>query len=98
MVGGTEALDSILMRSLRGRIVAKGGAEGVQALGLIDRGIGIAIKVEDGGQRPLGPVCIGMLQRLDALPDRLPAELKEFRQSEIQNTRGEPVGFVSACV
>jgi L-asparaginase II len=100
MVGGAEARDSILMRSLPHRIVAKAGAEGVQALGLIGRGIGIAIKVEDGSQRPLWPVCFAILQRLDHLPDPLPTALMDFRQPEIRNTRNEPVGFVSAgrCV
>ena len=98
MVGGVGARDSVLMRAAGGRIVAKGGAEGVQALALIDRGIGIAIKVEDGSQRPLWPVCIALLQRLGALPDSLPADLEEFRQPEIRNTRDEPVGSVRACL
>ncbi len=40
-----------LMIAGRGRIVAKGGAEGAYLLGLPGRGAGIALKVADGGFR-----------------------------------------------
>lgn len=98
MVGGIDARDSILMRGLPGMVVAKGGAEGVQAMGIVPRGIGVAIKVEDGADRPLWPICVSILRRLGALPESLPAELLKARQAEIKNTRGDRVGFVRACI
>jgi L-asparaginase II len=98
MVGGIDARDSILMRALPGMVVAKAGAEGVQAMGLVRRGIGVAIKVEDGADRPLWPICVAILRRLDVLPEPLPAELLEAWQAELKNTRGDLVGFVRACI
>jgi L-asparaginase II len=98
MVGGTDARDSVLMRQLSGGVVAKGGAEGVQAMGIAGRGIGVAIKVEDGADRPLWPVCISILQRLGVLPESLPSDFPDAWQAEIKNTRGDRVGCVRACI
>lgn len=98
MVGGIGARDSILMRRLPGTVIAKGGAEGVQAMGIVGRGIGVAIKVEDGADRPLWPICLSILRRLGALPDSLPGDLLEASQAGINNTRGDCVGFVRACI
>src|SRR5699024_3544981 len=48
MVAGTKRFDTDLMKGYKGRIVAKGGAEGVHCFGDKEMGIGVAIKVEDG--------------------------------------------------
>ncbi len=55
MVAGQERFDTRLMEACSGRIVAKGGAEGYMALGILagaqgadSPGIGIAIKIADG--------------------------------------------------
>ena len=98
MVGGIDARDSVLMRDMPGVLIAKGGAEGVQGMGLIGRGIGVAIKIEDGADRPLWPICMSVLERLDILPEPVPAELRKAWQAEIKNTRGDMVGFVRACI
>jgi L-asparaginase II len=98
MVGGIDARDSVLMRQLSGRVIAKGGAEGVQAIGIVGRGVGVAIKVEDGADRPLWPVCISILQRLGVLPESLPSDFPKAWQAETKNTRGDRVGYVRACI
>ena len=46
------------MRAGRGDWVAKIGAEGVQAIGVRSRGLGIAIKVADGAKRGLHPATV----------------------------------------
>jgi L-asparaginase II len=98
MVGGIDARDSLLMRGLPGVLIAKGGAEGVQGMGIIGRGIGIVIKIEDGADRPLWPICMSVLKRLDVLPEPVPEDLREAWQAEIKNTRGDMVGFLRACI
>jgi L-asparaginase II len=98
MVGGVDARDSLLMRHLPGVLIAKGGAEGVQGMGLIGRGIGVAIKIDDGADRPLWPICMSVLERLDILPEPVPPDLRKAWQAEIKNTRGDVVGFVRACI
>jgi L-asparaginase II len=94
LIGGSDRFDSILIEETGGRIVAKIGAEGVHSAAVIDQGIGVAIKVEDGAQRAQFPALVRLLQQLDALPDALPARLEEFLHRQIRNTRGEGVGEI----
>jgi L-asparaginase II/GNAT superfamily N-acetyltransferase len=60
LVAGESRFDTRLMRAASGRVVAKGGAEGVQGVGLLSAGtasvVGCVIKVEDGSARPIPPV------------------------------------------
>ena len=94
LVGGTDRIDSILIAETKGRVVSKVGAEGVHCALLADRGIGVAIKVEDGSQRAQVPALIRVLQELDALPDPLPPRLAELMRKPVKNSRGDCVGEV----
>lgn len=94
LVGGTDRFDTLLMDAGRGRIFAKIGAEGVHSVGLLDQGIGIAIKVEDGSPRAQYPAVLACLQYLGALPARLPESLMSVAFQQLHNTRGEAVGAV----
>lgn len=57
--------DTALMRASKGRLFAKGGADGVQVIGVRGAGIAFAGKVDDGNDRGLVPVAIEVLGRLD---------------------------------
>jgi len=92
LVGGTDRLDSIIIEETGGRVLTKVGAEGVHSAVIVDRGIGIALKVEDGNPRAQQPALIRVLQELDALPDPLPPRLAELMRRPIRNSRGEVVG------
>jgi L-asparaginase II len=94
LVGGSDRFDSALIEATEGRVIAKIGAEGVHSLAVIDDGIGIAVKVEDGAQRAQFPAVIAVLQHLRVLPADLPPRLAEFMRRTLRNTRGEPVGEV----
>jgi L-asparaginase II len=94
LVGGTDRFDSILIEESDGRIVAKIGAEGVHCAAVLDQGIGVAVKVEDGAQRAQFPALIRALQLLDALPAQLSPRLDEFLSRQLRNTRGETVGEI----
>ena len=94
LVGGSDRFDSILMEEAHGRVVAKIGAEGVHSVALLDQGIGIAVKVEDGAQRAQYPAVVRLLQLLDALPAQLPTRLDDFLHRQVRNTRGEGVGEI----
>lgn len=94
LVGGTDRFDTVVMEESDGRILAKVGAEGVHSLALLDRGIGIALKVEDGAQRAQGAAVLRLLQFLDALPEALPHRLADFYRRSVRNSRGEVVGEV----
>jgi L-asparaginase II len=94
LVGGTERFDTALMLACRGRVLCKIGAEGVHTLALVDRGIGLAVKVEDGAPRAQYPAVLALLAELGELPDPLPESLREFAAKPVRNTRGESVGEI----
>src|SRR6185436_6250344 len=71
LFGGTDRFDSLIIEESRGSVIAKVGAEGVHTVALLDRGLGFAIKVEDGAQRAQQAAVVHLLQRLGALPDHL---------------------------
>ena len=94
LVGGTDRIDSAVIIETDGKVVSKVGAEGVHCAMLVDRGIGIALKVEDGAQRAQVPALLRLLQELDALPEQLSPRFSEWLRKPVRNTRGECVGSV----
>jgi L-asparaginase II len=92
LIGGTDRFDSILIEETGGDVIAKIGAEGIHSVAVPARGVGIAIKVEDGAQRAQFAAVVRVLQCLEVLPARLPPRLQEFLHRPIRNTRGEVVG------
>jgi L-asparaginase II len=107
MVAGPGRLDTRLMEATKGRIVAKGGAEAFQSLG-IRKGamgsgspaLGIAIKISDGdpGKRVKDRIVIETLKQLDLLTDAELENLKEFKpEYTIKNQRDIPVGQGIPC-
>ena len=92
LVAGTDRFDTILMSVTGGRLLAKEGAEGVQCIGVKDRGIGIAIKIMDGARRATGPVAVEVLRQLGLLSEAELAALSSRHHVPIKNHRGETVG------
>jgi L-asparaginase II len=98
MVAGEGATDTVFMRCLPGVLVCKGGAEGCHAVGLLQRGLGVAVKVEDGNPRALPAVLLSLLRRLGVLEGKLAGELAALERPAVLNTRGAVVGEVRAVV
>ena len=92
LVGGTDRLDSMIIEETGGRVLTKVGAEGVHSAVILDSGVGLAIKVEDGNPRAQQPALIHLLQLLGALPNELPPRLAEYLQRPVKNSRGDVVG------
>jgi L-asparaginase II len=87
LVRGPAAVDTTLMRAREGWI-AKGGAEGLMcAAG--PRGLGLAVKVEDGAARAVGPALATFLDRLGYPVEKLAA-------APLENSRGAVVGEIRA--
>jgi L-asparaginase II len=87
LIRGPDGVDTILMRAREGWI-AKGGAEGLMcAAG--PSGLGLAVKVEDGSSRAVGPGLAAFVARLGYPVERLDA-------APVENSRGETVGEVRA--
>ncbi|MBV9960500.1 MAG: asparaginase [Acidobacteria bacterium] len=104
MIGGglTERLDTEIMRTVRGRLVSKVGAEGVYTAGVLPckewpRGLGLAFKIEDGEDRRARPtVVIEALRQLGVLTDGAYEALKPYASFVVRNHRGDHVGEVRA--
>lgn len=95
LIGGTDRFDTVLMEESDGTILCKIGAEGVHCAAILGRGIGIALKVEDGSPRAQYPALLSLLQQLGALPAELPERLIDFSQKLVRNTRHEVVGEIT---
>jgi L-asparaginase II len=98
MVSGERRNDLALMRAGRGDWVTKIGAEGVQAIGIRSKGLGIAVKVVDGGKRGLHPATVATLDQLGLLDASQRAELAEWREPLVRNYRGTVTGRVRPTV
>ncbi len=64
MISGEGAFDTELMRVTEGEIVSKSGAEGIQCIGRVGEGMGLAIKVVDGSKRAKYAVAIHLLKQM----------------------------------
>jgi L-asparaginase II len=93
-IAGDGRLETTVMEALPGRIFAKSGAEGGFAFSLIEGGLGVAFKIEDGGQRALNPTVMAILEQMGVLTEPVPEALAALRQPPILNHRKEEVGYI----
>lgn len=92
-VAGEGLLDTALMRSLPG-IVTKIGAEAVHAIALPRQGWGVAIKVEDGSDRALGPATVAVLAELGLIGSAERDRLGTIAERVLRNQAGLEVGDI----
>jgi L-asparaginase II len=97
MVSGRGSFNSDLLGASFGRVVAKGGAEGLFVLGLTVPGLGIAVRNVDGSGRGHPPVVVRTMELLGALPQDMREALKAFACQPVSNCRGEAVGEIRAA-
>ena len=74
------------------RFLTKAGGCGVYCAGAVGRGIGFAMKVEDGSSLPLKPVFTEVMRRLGVLSDEEAAMFRERFSYPVVNRRGATVG------
>ena len=97
LIGGTERLDTLLMQAGRGKFISKIGAEGVWLCGVLPsetfpRGLGIALKIEDGDdKRARAVISVEILRQLGIFDAET---LQTLSPMPIKNRRGETVGRV----
>jgi L-asparaginase II len=90
--GGDARFSTVLMQAAQGRLVAKGGAEGLECVGVPARGLGVALKCEDGGTRAVAPAVVALLDKLGLLDAEALALLETWRAPVIKNVAGLEVG------
>jgi L-asparaginase II len=102
LIGGTaDRLDTEIMRAAPGRLVSKVGAEGVYTVGILPcaewpRGLGLALKIEDGDDHRARPtVVIESLRQLGILKNESLEAVARYAFFPVRNRRGDVVGEVT---
>lgn len=95
MVAGEGHLDTELMRMTGGELVSKSGAEGIQCIGRIGEGMGLAIKVIDGAKRAKYAVAIQLLKQMGWITPTQSENLSEQFLTLDEYRRLEVVGELS---
>jgi L-asparaginase II len=95
-IAGDGRLETEVMKALLGKLFAKSGSEGGYALSLIEGGLGVALKIEDGATRAMNPAIAECLAQLLKLPPEAATALAPFREPAILNHRKEEVGRIKA--
>ncbi|CAN5127791.1 asparaginase [soil metagenome] len=97
LVAGDGRLDTDLMQAAAGGLIAKGGAAGVQCVGL-PGGFGLAIKIEDGATGPPpspgAVVAVAALHQLGMLDQAQVSALGRHARPVLRSVSGQVVGEV----
>ncbi len=91
-VGGDGQFDTELMRMTEGELVSKSGAEGIQCIGRVGEGLGLAIKVHDGAKRAKYAIAIHLLQQMGWIAPQVAESLSERYVQLSQYKRLEVLG------
>lgn len=95
MVAGEGQFDTELMRLTPGDLVSKSGAEGIQCIGRLGEGMGLAIKVMDGAKRAKYAVAIHILQQMGWISPSIAQSLSEKFMNLGKYKRLEVIGELS---
>jgi len=94
MVAGTGRLCTRLMQATAGNVFVKVGAEGVYCAGDLARGLGVAVKVEDGGRRAAEVAILRVLHLLGIPAEGVGEGFREDLRPTVRDTRGNAVGYL----
>jgi len=97
MVAGSGRFCTAVIAAGRGGVLVKTGAEGVFAAALPARGLGLAVKIDDGAGRAAEVATAALLRYLGALDDAAWAELAPLAAPRIINRAGRETGVIRAA-
>lgn len=92
-LAGSDRYDTDLMNSSH-RLLAKVGAEGVQAVANRNDGAGLLLKVEDGARRGRAPATMEALRQLGWVDVRAFETLGDYWRPPVRNHAGQVVGRI----
>jgi len=96
LVAGTGHFDTLTMAAFGGRVMQKGGAEGVQCGAIRDKGWGYALKCDDGNMQASVVMVANLLLRYASPDEEQAAVLGQFARQLVKNVRGTEVGEMRA--
>ena len=89
---GENRIDSALVIASKGNLIAKGGAEGAIGVSVVDKGVGIALKMTDGSNRGHIPALIALMLAQGHISADEAAELERLQPSAISIHTGQRAG------
>lgn len=96
LVGGTGVFDTDVMTAFGDRVVVKLGAEGVFCGAIPQRGLGFALKCDDGNMQAAAAIAASLIGALVTPDDAQRAVLERFARKPVTNWRGTQVGVLRA--
>jgi L-asparaginase II len=94
LIAGTNGADTMVMEAARD-VVCKYGAEALHCAALLDRGVGVAVKIADGSERAAGPALVHALALIEALSADERERLEPLARRPVLGG-GRPVGEMVA--
>lgn len=95
MVAGTGRFCTRAMEIAAGKAIVKTGAEGMYMAAIPARGLGIALKIEDGAARAAEVAMAALLMRHAGLDDTQQAKLADLLHPPVTNVAGLWVGEIA---
>ncbi|MEP6740202.1 MAG: asparaginase, partial [Caldimonas sp.] len=98
MVGGTDRFDTRVMERLGERVFCKVGAEGVFCAALPERGLGVAIKIDDGNNARAAEVAMAAtIESFVSLDGAAASFVRSLSELTLRNWNGIEVGALRAA-
>lgn len=92
MVSGTGGFCTELIKHTKGTLIGKIGAEGVYCVGIKEKDLGIAVKIENGNMDVLPPIVMSILDQLNCLDREMKDRLVSFSDKDNVNDLKTRVG------
>lgn len=97
LVAGRDRFCTATMQALAPNVLVKAGAEGTCCAAVMDQGVGIALKIDDGGFRASEVAMGGILRCLGVIDDSRFAALRSKLEPDVLNVAGIKVGVIKAA-
>lgn len=94
LIAGKDTFDTTLMRAAPNHVLLKSGAEGFGVAVLPRHGLGIALKIEDGGGRARDVAMAALIRATGALSEETWARAADLLSVTISNRSGAAVGKI----
>ena len=93
-IGGTESFDTKVMKSSRGKIFCKSGAEGVFLFIDIQKEISGVVKITDGNERAIPISILNIFKKFKIMSKEESKILEKKENFELQNHAGINIGHI----
>lgn len=94
MLSGTGQFNSVVLAETGETCLLKGGAEGYYTAAIPERGLGVAVKIDDGAGRGSQAAMLAVLTHLGVIDAEQKARIETACSQEVRNWAGRLVGVI----